>query len=106
MTTLIYAGAWLLIGGILVVLPGCAALERCRLAGCTGDAEIAAEIRLRLNARPALRFDDLRIQTLDHIVYLRGLVDTEQERREALSIARGTRDVAKVIDAIGVRGNW
>jgi osmotically-inducible protein OsmY len=44
------------------------------------------------------------VQTLDHVVYLSGVVDTDLERQMAESVAREAPGVAKVINSIGLSG--
>ena len=42
------------------------------------------------------------MQTLDHVVYLNGLVDAELEREMAESVALEARGVAQVVNSIGL----
>jgi osmotically-inducible protein OsmY len=79
------------------VLPGCASL---------GDAGITSQVHARLDLHPALEPPNLiRVQTLDGVVYLYGLVDTAFERELAEAIARETPGVARVVNSIGISGN-
>ena len=62
-------------------LPACAVYRKCGLAGCAGDAKITADVRTLFKQHPVLEPPNLiHVQTLDHIVYLSGQVDTELER--------------------------
>ncbi len=63
---------WLVIGG---VLSGCATFEKCGFTGCPGDAEITAEVKALYAEHPELG-TSITVQTLDHVVYLYGLVNT------------------------------
>jgi osmotically-inducible protein OsmY len=86
-------------------LPGCAAYTKCGFAGCPGDAEIAAEVRALFKQHPALEPPNLlTVQTLDHVVYLYGVVDTDLEREMAESVALQAHGVAKVVNSIGISG--
>jgi osmotically-inducible protein OsmY len=94
-TTLVLAGA----------LPGCAAYEKCGFRGCPGDAEITAEVRALFDQHPVLEPPNLlEVQTLDHVVYLNGLVDTDMQRQMAESVAHQAKGVAKVVNSIGLSG--
>jgi osmotically-inducible protein OsmY len=44
----------------------------------------------------------VRAQTLDHVVYLYGLVDTDLERQLAESVAMQAAGGARVVDSIAV----
>jgi osmotically-inducible protein OsmY len=93
--TLVLAGA----------LPGCAAYKKCGFGGCPGDAEITAEVRALFDQHPILQAPNLvEVQTLDHVVYLNGLVDTDLQRQTAESLALEARGVAKVVNSIGLTG--
>src|ERR1700722_2988209 len=83
------------------VLPGCAAFGKCGFEGCLGDAGITSQVHARLDLHPALGPPNLiRVQTLDGVVYLYGLVDTVFERELAGAIARETPGVARVVNSI------
>jgi len=45
------------------------------------------------------------VQTIDHVVYLYGLVATDLQRQTAESIARQVPNVTKVVNSIGTSGN-
>jgi osmotically-inducible protein OsmY len=98
-----HAGAaWL----AAVALSGCTALDKCGLAGCGGDAQITAEVNALFEQHPALAPPNLlRVQTLDHVVYLYGLVDTELERQLAAAVAAEPPGVSRVVNSIGLNGN-
>jgi osmotically-inducible protein OsmY len=84
-------------------LPGCAAYRHCGLRGCPGDANISAAVETQLARYPALQgINSVRVQTLDRVVYLYGLVDTELERELAESVAINATDGARVVNSIAV----
>ena len=86
-------------------LPGCVAYEKCGFRGCPGDAEITAEVRALFDQHPALEPPNLlEVQSLDHIVYLNGVVDTDMQRQMAESVAHQAKGVAKVVNSIGLSG--
>jgi osmotically-inducible protein OsmY len=87
-------------------LAGCAAYRKCGFDGCPGDAEITAEVRALFDQHPVLEPPNLlTVQTLDHVVYLYGLVDTDLEREIAESVALQAPGVAKVVNSIGISGS-
>ena len=93
--TLLLAGA----------LPGCAAYKKCGFSGCPGDAEITAETRALFYQHPILEPPNLiEVQTLDHVVYLNGLVDTDFQQQTAQSLALEVKGVAKVVNSLGLSG--
>ncbi len=61
---------------------------KCGISGCTGDAQITSDVRALFSQHPELEPPNLLyVQTLDHVVYLRGVVDTDLERQMAESVA-------------------
>ena len=85
----VLAFATILIG----TLPACAVYRKCGFAGCAGDAQI--------RRHPVLEPPNLlHVQTLDHVVYLTGQVDTELERSLAESVARDVVGVTRVVNSI------
>jgi osmotically-inducible protein OsmY len=86
-------------------LSGCAAYRKCGFAGCPGDEKITAEVRAVFSQHPALEPPNfLEVQTLDHVVYLYGVLDTDLEREMAESIALQVGGVARVVNSIGISG--
>ncbi len=80
---------------------GCAALGNCGFGGCPGDTELDAQVWAALERHPAAQPPNLiRVQTLNHVVYLRGQVDTDSERLTLEQAARGVPGVARVVDLI------
>jgi osmotically-inducible protein OsmY len=87
------------------VLPGCAAYRKCGFGGCPSDAEITAEVRALFDQHPVLEPPNLlEVRTLDHVVYLNGVVDTDTQRLMAESIAHQAKGVTKVVNSIGLSG--
>ncbi len=80
-------------------------LEECRSSDCAGDAKIQAAVQKEIDAHPNLKSDPLYIQTIDHVVYLNGLVDTEFERQQLISLAQKVPGVKEVIDKLGIQDN-
>jgi osmotically-inducible protein OsmY len=90
----------------VVALYGCATYKKCGFRGCPGDAKITAEVRALFQQHPILEPPNLlTVQTLDHVVYLYGLVDTDYEREIAESVALQAPGAARVVNSIGISGN-
>jgi len=90
-------------------LSGCmtySAYRKCGFDGCPGDATITNEVRALFNQHPVLEPPNIiDVQTVNHVVYLNGLVDTDLERQLAESVAREAQGVTQVINSIGISGN-
>jgi osmotically-inducible protein OsmY len=87
-------------------LCACAAYEKCGFGGCPGDAQLEASVRAAFEQHPELEPPNLlKIQSVDHVVYLYGLVDTDFQRQMAESVAHQAPGVVKVISSIGLSGN-
>jgi osmotically-inducible protein OsmY len=87
-------------------LCGCAAYRKCGSGGCPGDAEITAQVQALFKQHAELEPPNLLdVQTVDHVVYLYGLVDTDYERQMAESVALQASGVRKVVNSIGLSGN-
>jgi osmotically-inducible protein OsmY len=71
------------------------------LHGCPGDAKITAEIVSQFNQSRFLE-PTIRVQTMDHVVYLDGVVSSGLEIDAAGSIARQVPGVARVLNSIVV----
>ena len=82
---------------------GCATYEKCGFSGCPGDVNVTANVRARFDQYPELGPpNSIDVQTLDHVVYLNGLVSAGSQRREAESVVVGTPGVTRVVDSIAV----
>jgi osmotically-inducible protein OsmY len=90
---------------LTAALSGCADFR----AGGTqsaGDANITADVKERLNQMADLGPPgSIEVQTVDHVVYLNGLVDVGLEKRNAASIAMQVPGVTNVVDGIAVLHN-
>src|ERR1700720_3324208 len=81
------------------VLSGCATFEKCGFNGCPGDAKITADVKTLFDQHPELG-TSIDVQTLDHVVYLYGLVDTPFESEIAKSVAVQAPGVTRVVSTI------
>jgi osmotically-inducible protein OsmY len=92
--------------GILTLaaaLGGCATFEKCGSAACRDDAAITANVQAQLNQSPDLGAPySIRAQTIDHVVYLNGLVDVGVEKRQAAAQVQQVAGVTQVVNDIAV----
>jgi osmotically-inducible protein OsmY len=88
------------------LLTGCASFERCGPQGCAGDREITARVQAVFDRSPALEgVNRVSIQTVNHVVYLRGIVDTPYQQQLAASLAGQVDGVNRVVNLIGLDNN-
>ena len=90
---------------VLLSVAGCASLERCGTEGCPDDRRITAHVRALFDQHAALEAPNLvTVQTVDRVVYLKGLVDTPYQQQLAAYLASQTAGVTRVINMIGLSG--
>jgi hypothetical protein len=97
--------AWVSILFLTGTLSGCAlydTFEKCGFRGCPGDAKITADVVLQLNRCSFLEPNVISVQTMDHVVYLNGVVRSGLEVGTAESIAGQVPGVARVVNSIAV----
>jgi osmotically-inducible protein OsmY len=88
---------------LAALLAGCAPFGKCGPGDCSGDAKISAEVRTLLAQAPSLGgTNQIRVQTIHGVVYLRGLVSTPYQIEEAGSIAAQAEGVADVQNLLSV----
>ena len=82
---------------LMAALAGCASFGKCGFGECSADAKISAEVRTLLAQSPSLGApNQISVQTIRGVVYLRGLVSTPHQIAEAGSIAEQVTGVADV----------
>jgi osmotically-inducible protein OsmY len=98
-------GAAVLALGLGGALSGCAmydTYQKCGVRGCPGDAQITAQIESQINQRGNLESTAITVQTLDHVVYLYGVVSSGLEISDTESIARSVPGVREVINSMAI----
>jgi osmotically-inducible protein OsmY len=87
-------------------MAGCATVEtyrKCGFSGCLGDSDITARVQGRFERYTVLQPPNLiRVQTLDHVVYLTGIVNTPPPRDLAGSVAAQVPGVRRVVNSISL----
>jgi osmotically-inducible protein OsmY len=77
--------------------------QKCESAGCGSDAQISAAVEQSFARHPELGAPgDLRVETLNHVVYLNGIVYTDSQRAIADSIALMASNNARIVNSIAV----
>jgi hypothetical protein len=94
-------GAFLLSGAV----SGCATIEKCGLEGCPADQRITGHVEAMLEQHPDLDANLLTVQTLNHVVYLDGIVESDLQSDTAGAIAQNVRGVKQVVNNISVNNN-
>src|SRR5271156_2046422 len=84
------------------ILSGCTTFRKCGFSGCAGDAQITTQVRALLIQYALQPPNLIQVQTLDHVVYLTGLVNSDTERLTAQSVALSAPGVSKVVNSIGL----
>src|SRR5579863_7848356 len=79
---------------------GCAGIRPCTGPACADDKRISEDIRDRIKQYPAIEAPNIvRVNTIDHVVYLYGQVETEVQRSLAEEIASSEPGVARVVNS-------
>ena len=91
-----------LVLGCTDVLSGCEVYnthKKCCFYGCSDDATITATILAGFRQHSELEPNAINVQTLDHVVYLYGVVSSSLEIDTAESIARKVSGVQGVVNS-------
>jgi len=106
-TLAVWAGT--LVGGGLLALAGCAS-STVPKGTQHDDSGITSVIEASLEANDKVKARQVEVQTRESLVYLTGVVDTEEARREAGRVAWRTQGVDGVVNdlTVGERtvGSW
>jgi osmotically-inducible protein OsmY len=89
--------------GTLLALGGCATVATCGRKSCEADQAITARVRVLLAQHDSLAAPNLvTVQTIDHVVYLKGLVGTPYQQGLASSVAGQADGVIRVVNLISL----
>jgi hypothetical protein len=89
------------------LLPGCAVERKCGLNGCPGDAEIAANVQSMIDQQADVGPpNSVRVETLDHVVYLNGAVSEGNMSRTAEAIALKTLRISRPASTCDLRNRY
>ena len=67
------------------------------------DAALTAKIKSKMTLDDTLDTARINVDTADHVVTVRGTVESDQQRQRALQLARETEGVTSVVDHLAVR---
>jgi hypothetical protein len=85
-------------------LGGCATFGKCDDASCRDDAAITENVQTTLNQFADLGApNSIKVQTIDHVVYLNGEVDVSLEKRTAAAEVQKVPGVMQVVNNIAVQ---
>lgn len=85
---------------LLLVPAGCSSTQTTSQE--IDDAAITTLVKAKLAADPEVNPFEIDVDTLDRVVYLRGTVDTPDERTEAEQLARRTDGVRGVVNELTI----
>jgi len=88
---------------LCLALNSCATAGKCSGDACAADEAITQDLRTQIFKRPELGNSSISVQTINGVVYLRGLVDTYPEKASVESMAREIPGVKKVVNSIETR---
>ena len=92
---------------LAAALPGCSTLGKCGSGECPADAKISAEVRTLLAQSPAVDPPNLiSVQTINGVVYLRGVVSTPNQIADAGSIAAQAEGVTDVQNLLSIDNSY
>jgi osmotically-inducible protein OsmY len=83
-------------------LAACTTPSACMPGDCNADASITEAVKAQLKTVAILPEDEVTVQTIDHVVYLNGLVDTEREVMDATQLAANVPGVGKVVNKLAL----
>jgi hyperosmotically inducible protein len=70
-----------------------------------GDAVITAKIKAEILSDPLLKVSQIKVTTVNGVVKLSGLVDSQQSRDRAIEIAHSVKNVRSVKNGLVVKGS-
>ena len=85
------------------VLSGCASYQKYGLSGCRTDKKITVAVEAVIHQYPSLEApNQIRVQTVDHVVYLYGQVSTDLQSEMAQQAALSVDGVTRVVNSISL----
>ena len=87
-------------------LSGCAVFEKCSPQNCATDAKITTDVGDMLGQHAEFGPPGtIRVQTINGVVYLNGLVNSDLERQSAEALVLRIPDVKDVVNSLSPRSN-
>ncbi|HEY2679581.1 MAG TPA: BON domain-containing protein [Steroidobacteraceae bacterium] len=90
---------------LVACLAGCTSLK-CSPENCATDATISRDVRAVFSQHPELGAPaELHVQTINGVVYLNGMVNSDFERQSAEALVRQVANVVDVVNSLSPRSN-
>jgi osmotically-inducible protein OsmY len=90
----------------VAALPGCTVIPKCAPENCAADAEIKRNVQAVFAEHAEFGAPGtIRVQSINKVVYLNGLVNSDFERQSAEALALAVPDVKEVVNSIAPRSN-
>jgi len=91
---------------LVAALSGCAVFEKCSPENCATDAKITADVGDMLGAHSEFGPPGtIQVQTVNGVVYLNGLVNSDMERQNAETLVMRIPNVKDVVNSLSSRSN-
>jgi osmotically-inducible protein OsmY len=88
------------------VLPGCSVFPKCSPENCAIDTQIKQDVDALFAEHAELGPPGtIRVQSINKVVYLNGLVNSDLERQSAEALAYRVPNVKDVVNSIAPRAN-
>ena len=99
--------SWLIPDFLLAgILSGCAVFPKCTPENCAVDAQIKQDVDAVFAEHTELGPPGtIRVQSINRVVYLNGLVNSDLERQNAEALALRVPNVKEVVNSIAPRSN-
>src|SRR5262249_11511750 len=100
----VFLTAKLLVALVLIAsfAPACTTLTGRSTGRYVDDQSITGKVKARLTEDKTSNFTRIAVKTIDGVVYLEGVVDSEADRVTAGNIARGVPEAARVENQLQV----
>jgi osmotically-inducible protein OsmY len=100
----VFSPAKLLIALLLIAsfAPGCTTLTGRSTGRYIDDQSITGTVKARLTENKASNFTRIAVKTIDGVVYLEGVVDSDADRATAENIARSVPEATRVENQLQV----
>jgi osmotically-inducible protein OsmY len=97
--------SWLTPGFLLaVILSGCSVFPKCTPENCAVDAQIKQDVDAVFAEHTEFGPPGtIRVQSINKVVYLNGIVNSDLERQNAEALARQIPNVKDVVNSIAPR---
>ena len=91
---------------LAAALSGCAVFEKCSPENCATDAKITADVGDMLGQHAEFGPPGtIQVQTINGVVYLNGLVNSDMERQNAETLVMRIPNVKDVVNSLSSRSN-